>query len=67
MDPSTFIEQFESMPKKIQMQILEYAQRILNKTSSKPSPKSFKFDWEGGLKDMKDSSVALQHKANEWR
>jgi hypothetical protein len=36
-----------------------------------PSTKGgkFKFDWEGGLSDLKEqyTSVELQHKALEWR
>ncbi len=66
MEKSTFIEQFESMAPTIQMQILEYVEQIL-KASGKPSNTNFKFDWEGGLSEMKESSVGLQHKANEWR
>ena len=66
MDKTTFVEQFENMPKKIQQQILEYAQSILNQTHQ-TSDKGFKFDWEGGLSDLDESSVSLQHKANDWR
>lgn len=31
--------------------------------------KRFKFDWEGGLSELKEkfTSVELQHKASEWR
>ncbi len=31
--------------------------------------KKFKFDWEGGLSEVKEkfTSVELQHKASEWR
>ena len=31
--------------------------------------KKFKFDWEGGLSEIKDkfTSIQLQHKALEWR
>ena len=27
----------------------------------------FSFEWEGGLKDLKETSVELQHKANQLR
>ena len=66
MEKSTFIETFVKMPEKIQNQILDYVNSIL-KEDSKVSGKNFKFKWEGALKDMKETSVELQHKANEWR
>lgn len=66
MNISTFIKSFEAMPKYIQNRILEYANSILQ-TSQKNSGATMKFDWQGGLKNVKESSIELQHKANDWR
>lgn len=35
----------------------------------KKTKKGFRFDWGGGLSDLKEkyTSVELQHKASEWR
>ena len=43
-------------------------QVIKSKLDQLPEDK-FKFDWEGGLSDLKKkyTSVSLQHKALEWR
>jgi hypothetical protein len=54
------------MPKHIQDRILEYVNHLL-KNKLEVSGKNMKFDWQGGLGDTKESSVELQHKANEWR
>lgn len=54
------------MPKNIQDQILEFANSIIQ-TKQTDSGASMKFDWQGGLKDLNESSVELQHKANDWR
>ena len=66
MEKSTFIESFKKMPKDVQDRILEYVSSILK---DKPimSGRNMKFDWQGGLKNLKESSVELQHKANDWR
>jgi hypothetical protein len=66
MEKSTFIESFKKMPKHVQDRILEYVSSIV-KEKPTTSGRNMKFDWQGGLKDIKESSVDLQHKANEWR
>ena len=66
MEKSTFIRDFEKMPKEIQDKILAYVNSILKK-EDKPTGEKMKFDWQGGLKGCEETSVELQHKANEWR
>ena len=41
----------------------------LKEHGEKKTKKGFKFDWEGGLSNLKEkyTSVELQHKALEWR
>lgn len=40
----------------------------LKENKEKKTKKGFKFDWEGGLSNLKEkcTSVELQHKALEW-
>ena len=66
MEKSTFIETFKKIPKDVQDRILEYVTSIL-KGKLIISGGSMKFDWQGGLGNIKESSFELQHKANEWR
>ncbi|HGJ65487.1 TPA: DUF2281 domain-containing protein [bacterium] len=42
---------------------------LKDKYGNKTERKCLKFDWEGGLSDLKDkyTSVELQHKVLEWR
>lgn len=73
MEYSTFISDFENLPKHIQRQLIEYAEFLKSKyMTNKKSPTKrdkFSFSWENGLKDLKKdySSVELQHKINELR
>ncbi len=59
-----------SLPESIKTEVLDYIEFLLSKYRPKKAvAKGFKFDWEGGLADLKKkfSSVELQHKASEWR
>ncbi|MDQ1354224.1 MAG: hypothetical protein QG657_4533 [Acidobacteriota bacterium] len=61
-----------SLPLNLKKEVLDYVEFLLNKYpgQKKAAPeKKFKFDWEGGLSDIKDemTSVELQHKAMDWR
>jgi hypothetical protein len=59
-----------SLPDSIKGEVLNYIDFLLSKYYYKEvGAKGFKFDWEGGLADLKKefSSVELQHKASEWR
>ena len=58
------------LPSDLKREVLDYLEFLLSKyQSKKPMKKKFKFDWEGGLSDIKGNfnSVELQHKALEWR
>ena len=58
------------LPSNLRREVLDYLDYLLSKYQNKqPSKKKFKFDWEGGLSDIKgtSNSVELQHKALEWR
>ncbi|MCP5102218.1 MAG: DUF2281 domain-containing protein [bacterium] len=60
----------QRLPLYLKKEILDYVEFLSTKYQRKPeSKKRFKFDWEGGLANMKDgmTSVELQHKAMDWR
>ena len=60
----------QRLPLYLKKEILDYVEFLSTKYQRKPeSKKEFKFDWEGGLADIKDkmTSVELQHKAIDWR
>ena len=73
MEFTSFISDFENLPKHIQRQLIAYAEYLKSKydASKKISgpEKNFSFSWENGLKNMKKeySSVELQHKINDLR
>ena len=73
MEFTSFISDFENLPKHIQRQLIEYAEFLKSKyLTDKKSPdkkEKFSFSWENGLKNLKKeySSVALQHKINDLR
>ena len=48
--------------------VLDFIEFLLQKHKKKSEKRRFKFDWEGGLSELKQkySSVELQHKALEW-
>ena len=50
------------------METLFFIELLNNKENKAKTRKSFTFDWEGGLKDMRDefTSIELQHKSLEW-
>jgi hypothetical protein len=73
MELSSFISDFENLPKNIQRQLIEYAEFLISKSKRKRKSKknghNFTFTWEDGLSELKDqyTSVELQHKINELR
>jgi hypothetical protein len=73
MELSSFIEDFENLPKSIQHQLIEYAEFLIAKSKrnrkSKKVRYDFTFSWENGLSELKNqyTSVELQHKINELR
>jgi hypothetical protein len=73
MELSSFIEDFQNLPKNVQRQLIEYAEFLMTKSKrnykSKKARHDFSFSWENGLSELKDqfTSVELQHKINELR
>jgi len=56
------------LPPEARRELLDYAEFLLQKYGRKGKKKrGFTFSWEGKLKDVKLTSVELQHKALEWR
>ena len=68
-----FAYKFNRLPQAIQEEILNYIEQLFSKymksTQPKRKKKTFRFDWENGLENIKSefTSVELQHKANQWR
>jgi hypothetical protein len=70
MEITSFISDFENLPKQIQKQISDYIEFLLSKYPKKDDKnKKFNFDWEDGLSELKNdyTSVELQHHANYLR
>lgn len=58
------------LPEDLRREVLDYMEFLLSKCrGGKENPKKFKFDWEGGLLEIREkfTSVELQHRALEWR
>jgi hypothetical protein len=63
-------ERFRELPRKIQLQVLEYINYLLKDSKHQETENDkFKFDWEGGLSELREahSSVELQHLASDLR
>ena len=59
----------EELPEYLKKEALDYIEFLLQKYGRQEKQGKFRFDWEGGLSELKDkySSVELQHKALQWR
>ncbi len=67
MDVTTFLNRFESLPKRIQRQIIDLAENLIQQGAKRQLKKrNFSFDWESTLNKDR-SAVDLQHEANSWR
>ncbi|WP_456477927.1 DUF2281 domain-containing protein [Geoglobus ahangari] len=58
------------LPENLRREVLDYIEFLIKKYRIREDKsKKFRFDWEGGLAEMRDkfTSVELQHKALEWR
>lgn len=69
MSDKTLKTKIEELPIDLKKEVLDYIEFLLQKYSKKVKKEKFRFDWEGGLSELKDkfTSVELQHKALEWR
>ena len=69
---SALIAKYEALPVTAQRQVETFIEFLSKTTSTKtkpPAKRRFKFDWAGGLEDLKDqfTAVELQHRINQWR
>ncbi len=70
MDKKKIENKIEKLPGHIIPEVEDYIEFLLTKyKKEKNDRKKFKFNWEGGLSELKGkyTSVQLQHKALEWR
>jgi hypothetical protein len=72
MSKSALIAKYEALPVTAQRQVETFIEFLSKTTSAKttsPAKRRFKFDWAGGLEDLKDqfTAVELQHRINQWR
>ena len=72
MSKSALIAKYEALPVTAQKKVETLIEFLSKTTSAKikpPAKRRFKFDWAGGLEDLKDqfTSVELQHRINEMR
>jgi hypothetical protein len=71
------LQKLKVLPENQKEEVLDFMEFLVSKKKGRKIPPwgasrhrgKFKFDWEGGLTDIKIkySSVDLQHKAMEWR
>jgi hypothetical protein len=70
MESQIIKSKLEELPEDLRNEVYDFMEFLLQKhVSSKQKKGKFKFDWEGGLSDLKEkyTSVELQHKSLEWR
>ncbi|SHJ62530.1 Protein of unknown function [Tangfeifania diversioriginum] len=69
MEADILIHKFQDLPKSAKKELLDFLDFLSSKyeMKKKEGNECFSFDWSGGLKDLDDTSVGLQHKANQWR
>jgi len=66
-------KRIKKLPRHLVPEVVDFIEFLISKhnpESDTEAPKAtFKFDWEGGLSEMKGkySSVDLQHKSLDWR
>lgn len=72
MSKDTLVAKYEALPAVAQKQVETFIEFLSKTTTTKPArstKRRFKFDWAGGLADMKKqfTAVELQHHINELR
>ncbi len=70
MNTKEIEKKLKKLPYRAIPEVMDYIDSLLKKYSKKEFNESnFKFDWEGGLSNLKTeyTSVELQHKSLEWR
>ncbi|OGI06751.1 MAG: hypothetical protein A3I68_08390 [Candidatus Melainabacteria bacterium RIFCSPLOWO2_02_FULL_35_15] len=69
-DPTHIQKKILNLPPDEQKEVIDFIEFLEQKNNKEKREKtSMTFEWEGGLKDLKEkyTSVELQHKINEWR
>jgi hypothetical protein len=69
MEADILIHKFQNLPKTAKKELLDFLDFLSARYEKKGKKKNenFSFNWSGGLKDLDETSVGLQHKANQWR
>lgn len=69
MESDILISKFQNLPESAKKELLDFLDFLSTRYVKKPKVKKggFSYDWEGGLKELNETSVGLQHKANQWR
>ncbi len=70
METQKIKSKLEELPEDLKREAYDFIEFLLQKHGvTKAKKGKFKFDWEGGLSNLKKkyTSVELQHKALEWR
>ena len=69
METDIIINKFQNLPESAKKELMDFLDFLTSRYAKKQNQQKepFSFDWEGGLKDLKETSVELQHKANQWR
>ena len=69
MNLQILTEKVQRLPNFLQREVLDYIEFLTNRYKAINKNKHFSFQWEGGLKELKDqlTSVELQHKAKDYR
>ena len=72
MSKDALIAKYEALPAAAQKQVATFVEFLSQTNGTKharPAKRRFKFDWAGGLSDLKKqfTAVELQHHLNELR
>ena len=69
MEADILINKFQNLPKNARKELLDFLDFLSARYEKKKRKENenFSFEWSGGLKDLDETSVGLQHKANQWR
>ena len=69
METQLIQTKLDELSEELKKEVFDYIDFLLLKHYKGGKKGKLKFDWEGGLSDLKEkyTSVELQHKATEWR
>lgn len=72
MSKEALISKYEALPAGAQRQaeaFIEFLSATHRPRRARPAKRRFKFDWAGGLEDLRSqfTAVELQHRLNDWR